>query len=1593
MAIRLRKLFLRFFLLSTLLFVLLMGLLTLVLYHPKVQTFAVKKATTYLSNKLDTTVSIRSLKLRPFKTIVVRDFYLEDTMQDTLFYSDKLKIKLKGIQNLNPFKSKFHIQSVDVQNAKINLYRTKDMEKLNIALLFGGGEEKKNRPPKSKSAKFPDVDVRKFTFSNVSFILDDQLKTSYEKIRVPSLEMNVKEIDLENKLFHLTSFETNGIVVEVGAPGKKYKIEKKKKRKPYEIDIGWNFKIDELRIKEGLFTFDNASKSHNSEAVVDGGFIELKRIDCVLKEVRYDSLIQARADKILLQWMPSLSLNEFSGDLYFGQEGFKVSRLRSRINNSKLKGDFKVSIPVTRLKNFTDEANLYAHVKQFKFDKVDATLFSKELDKYIKEDIEFSGIASGKIDALKLQEALITSGVTTLSGDFNVEGIRNFETANFDLKVDRLATNSSELKRYQELVQLPESLAEVGEINFTGDFNGTLNDFSAQGKLYTGLGGLESNLKINRDQITNTTNYSGDFKGHSLNIGKYLDSDQLGEVDFNMQLNGSGFKLDELDSKIIGTIPSFEFNGYTYENIAVEGTLDKRLFEGKINIDDDCLVFDFLGKVDLNDSLPFIDCEAHISNADLQNLNITKEKLLVSLDGYIAFIGNDIENINGDMSLDNLQLSNNNSTIDVEEIDVNFISLDDGFKEYSLDSRDIEGYIRGLFNPIDAPKEVIRHLSDYSHYINSKDTSQIKAQEFEAAFAIEQDFGLIKFFAGDFKSGSKIKLASAFNNTKDLFELAINTDSIVYNNISLKNLAINAQNKGDRFIEINTDLNAINLGQKVAFDQASIELKSSNQDIHTDIDISIDSVNSIKQLSQVYTSADSTVFRLLESSIFLNNKEWLTPANSKLIFKDSLLIANNVKLFQEEQYIQLLNGKTDLSENQIKINALNLSDIGQLLLDTSLIENGYLSGNIKIKDALGNMNAIADIAVTDAHIMDFKIDEIHLSGDYDKFYGKANAQLAIDDDEYQVDLKGNYNLGGNDYNAADFDINVGRLPLNFIDLFIGKTMRTDAIARGDLKFRGSVKKPIVEGTCSLLDTAHLSFPFLGTTYSFKDEITLKENEIYLGSINIKDEFENGALLEGKITHDYFKDITLDLSIFTDRFNFMNTTLEENDQFYGKVFGEGNVSIKGITNDLKIDAEVKTLPISSFSIPLSNKKDVQEYDFIRFFNPSDTSTVIDEAITDFKVKGISLDLKLDVTPDVLLELVLNSENNDKLSARGEGALEVELNTLGDFNMRGIYTIASGEYTLTLQNFIKKPFTLKTGSTVSWNGPVDEAELNVDAIYSVRVPLETVDSASNTTSQKVDVDVELELRGALNATDVRFDIVPGSTSNSQLETLLSEVKQDENTLNTQVIGLLVFNRFLPVDNTAFADLGTGFGAAFGTNTALEFLSIQISEYLTGAIAEFISEDIRLDLNIQTYDQTSTGEDNQTSTSQTGEVQLNYQHFLLDGRLLLNIGGDFEFGDRPEDVGNQRNGIAGDFLVEYAITKDGRFKIKAFHKTSEYDIFNEERSKTGVGLSYAKDFDKAKELFQIDTGRKNKRGNRRDDRKIEKQNATNRLNEDKE
>jgi hypothetical protein len=316
--------------------------------------------------------------------------------------------------------------------------------------------------------------------------------------------------------------------------------------------------------------------------------------------------------------------------------------------------------------------------------------------------------------------------------------------------------------------------------------------------------------------------------------------------------------------------------------------------------------------------------------------------------------------------------------------------------------------------------------------------------------------------------------------------------------------------------------------------------------------------------------------------------------------------------------------------------------------------------------------------------------------------------------------------------------------------------------------------------------------------------------------------------------------------------------------------------------------------------------------------------------------------------------------------------------GDLKIFGTYVIEEGNYLFTYRNLINKPFDVKKGGTITWgdnDGDPMQARLDIQAAYVKNLGVSNLVSsytASDPDLAKLAntpcrVDLLMDIKGALFTPQIDFKINVSDVIQrlqNPVALALREIHADKNELNRQVFGLIVLQQFLPLETNNVNVVSSGINT--GISTLTELVSQQFSRYindlLVGVVKEvdFISS-LEFDFNFNIRDSES-----QNIRSRTSNVRLGSDVKFLDDRLRVYAGANLDIAS-DDDLGlDNGNYIGGDFIIEYFITEDGRLRVKAYNRTENTILGRSMR--TGVGLSYRKEFNSLQEL--VDEAKKNKK-----------------------
>lgn len=1203
------------------------------------------------------------------------------------------------------------------------------------------------------------------------------------------------------------------------------------------------------------------------------------------------------------------------------------------------------------LSDFNNKVNINANIKNASISLVDVRKFYTEIG---DDDLmEISTQMSGTLNNLFLNDFKMTS-TSKSKIDGNLHLINSFDREKpFKLNANwnQLATNYNHLSKLLPRIlgkNLPKEFQSLGQINLHG--NTTLTKKQLIGNIFvmTDLGEVVADGLLNNIHQIENANYDGKIAVYDFDLGKYINNPLVGLFSIDAKVKGSGFTLNKLNTAVEGTITKYQFKDYTYKNVAVNGVYKSKQFNGKVEMEDENIKFQFDGLADLTGKVYIYKFNAKVDYAHLNKINLFTRDSLSLLKGNLHFDveGNSLNDLVGNINFRNASYQNEKETYLFTDFTISS-AFDSGIRHIDINSKDIiEGSLSGKFKFEELIKIARNSLgSIYTHY---KPVKVSKGQFVDFQFNIYNK--LIEIFYPEIKLAANTFIKGSIISDEEHFKLNFRSPKLEAYEYDFNDIRLQIDNKNPLF---NTQLSVNQLNvDKYSFDKIYMVNKTLNDTlfIKSSMEGGLEKKDAY-QMSFYHTinKENKSIIGIEKSIIFFKNNEWIiNPENiksSQIIFDDVTKITkiNKINIESGIKKIDITGTLKGLDKKDILLNFENveLSSIIPPVKDIKLA--GILNGMVNILEENKQITPVSKVEISDLKINDLPYGTLKLdllgTDSYKKYQINLNLQ-----NRFFNSLTAD---GFIDFNPKKPTINVTANFENFkIDAFttLGKTTITNIRGNlyGDLKATGLLENPDIFGEL-FLDKAGLEIPYLNVNYELDGTsvVEVKGQTFIFQEVDIKDNaFKTKGILSGSITHNKFKDWFLDLSLNTRNLLVLNTKQTETSLYYGTGFLAGEATLIGFTDRLTIDVNGQTKKNTHFVIPLSDVKTVDNFKLIHF-----KSKVTKEEEKTFKekylenLKGLSLNFNINVTKDAVVEMVLDQSTGSYLKGSGTGDLQIEINTRGKFNMYGDFIVDNGIYNFKYSGIIDKPFKVVKGGTISWSGSPYSAQVDIEAIYELKanpqVFLENI-----ATNRKIPVNLITRFSGELFNTQKEFDIqIPNSSTAVNSELAFKLDGNDQNKKMRQFFSLLVTKSFL--NENDYTNVGT---SALSGTTADVFSSV-LSDVFNSKDGKFqigvdyTAGDKRSVLNQQIDDQVDISLDTQIN-----------DRILINGRIGVPVGS------------KTQNNVIGEIKVEFLVNEEGSLRSTVFNRQNEIQYLDEEDGYTqGVGISYQVDFDNFNELLE--------------------------------
>ncbi|MFA9190687.1 translocation/assembly module TamB domain-containing protein [Flavobacterium sp. FZUC8N2.13] len=1451
----------------------------------------------------------------------------------------------------------FEIPKINLKGLKLNL---------NQDLVEAAKKATKKIENEAKTTILK-MKLKDINLENIDLNYKDELTNLDTKIQFEKLQTTVETIDLEKQIIVLNSIalnKTSGALTLTKSVKGTVKSEEKVSGFP------WKINVESIAIRSLNFKFDN-DNTLKTQKGIDYNHLDLKDLSLegkalVINGDSYSGII----DSFTFKDKSGFQLDELTTEFSYATKGASLKKLYLKTPNTTLQDAILVTYPsIESLRKNIEYLAVDATLKDSKIAFKDVLLLVPQLNtnavfkNYPNAIVNFNAIVKGKLDNLQIERFSASGiGTTKVNVRGTIKGLPNVDKSVFDVAILNFESSSKDILAFTPKNTIPTTLQLPEKFNLKGIFKGSITAFKTDLVLNSSLGNAIVNATFDQSR-KNNEKYIADATVENFDVGKLIKNKQIGKVSANATINGRSLDPAKATAKLTSKILKAHYNAYDYKNINLSGNIHNGVFEVNANSTDPNLTFVLAATGTSNPKKPTVDLKLNLDIIDLNKLNLHAGPLKLRGDVSAHFDDLNPDNLNGTIDASNFTVALEKEQFSLDTISLKAISTIER-DSIILKSQFIKGLVSGNYKLSTIGNQLMNSISKY-YKLNNGYVKNEENQNMDFKFVVKEH-AITKKILPEIKELSEITIEGKYNSVNDTIIINASIPRLVYgaNEISNGILKINNQ---DNALLYNLSLGTLKNSQ-FEIPKTTLIGKLENNTIDYELNIK-DLENKERYVinGNFKDIVGVSVIHLNPEKLLLNYENWKIDPNNTIKLEEKGIqvskfeIQNDGQLFAIQSEKNVANAPILVDFKNFKLETL--SNIAKSNFEVG----GAVNGKATVKNATKDPLFIADLNVENFRIKNDTVGNLVIKVD-NRTANLYRANVGLSGFDNQVNIGGNYNISNQ---SLDFIVDIEKLQMKSVQAFtIDNLKESEGYLNGKLNVQGQASNPNVNGNIKFNSVA-FNVTQLNSKFKLNDDnISFNSNKIIFKNFNLQDEKENPLTVNGTINSQDYTNLGFDLNLTAKNFRAVNSKAKDNRLFYGELYLDNNIDIKGTLNNPIIDGSIKVNPDTKFTIvlPQDNPSIADREGIVEFIDQDQPVLITVEdptkELVQTEIKGINASVNIVVDKKAEISIVIDEANGDFLKLQGEAELTGGIDPSGKTTLTGKYEFTGGSYEMNF-NLIKRKFEIQPESYILWTGEPTAATTNITAVYKVEAsPLDLVDDqltgitaeTRNTYKQKIPFETNLMMKGELLRPEISFDIIlPEGNNNVSTEIInttqakLEQIRRDDDAMNKQVFALLLLNRFIG-DNPFESEAGGTSGAYLAKQSVSKILSQQLNNLAGDLIKGF-----ELDFDLQATEDYTTGE-KQERTDLT--VGLSKQ--LFNDRLKVTVGSSFGV-EGAQQQNEQSTNIAGDVSADYLISKDGRYKFRAYRKNNYQVALQGQVIETGVAFIITMNYNKFKELFQ--------------------------------
>jgi hypothetical protein len=1446
---------------------------------------------------------------------------------------------------------------------------------------------------------FREIDLKKI---HVDYKND--VSATYSLLDLGTLNIRPNKIDLANRIIDVNNITLENTIAAIRL-GKKEEAKVVEKEVEQELETqanaGWRIKAGSIDLNNNNLRFDNDNSPRQAKGM---DFAHLKTDSLTLQVKNFlfsNDSIAGRIGKGTFKEQSGFVLQALETNFLYAHNQSYLNDLYLKTAGTELKRDITLRYDsIAVLKNDIGNLQLDLNIDNSHILVGDILTFVPDLQQqpafadpnttwYLDTRIK-GRVADMQVDALQITGLKDTR--IDISG--NLAGLPDMKQLNANLVIRNISSSRRDMNLFIPRNTLPQNITLPGTLAIKGRVSGNTTNLNTDISLNTDLG--NASVKGSLRQLNDPANmgYDATVQTSSLDLGTILQNkENFGPVTLTMTAKGKGTDPRTADAAFEGRVQSAVLKGYTYRDLTIKGGIANQQATLDMGMVDPNIHFALNASADLAKEYPAVKLNAMIDSIKAEQLHLSSGALVYRGKIEADFPITDPDQLEGTLLVTQSLLVRDQQRLQLDTLSVEAGKTDTG-RYVAIQSNLMNARLEGEYKLTQLGNVFQQTIQPYFAVGSGDSTSSDAREPYDFTFnAFVVDNPAIKVFIPALEGMDSITIRSRFSDSSG-WNAEIKAPSIDMGTNQVRDLQVVA-GTSDSALTVVATVAQIKSGTNIELDNTTVTASLANNNIDFSLNIKDKELKNkyiVKGLVEQPRSGDYAI-SLKPDSLLLNYEAWTIADSNKFVIAKDGLNAKDFTLSKNGQQLSInstvatANAPMEVSFENFQVATLT----GFVQTDSTLVR-GMLNGKATFNNLTNEPVFVGDLTINDLSLKSDTVGNVHILVD-NKVKDTYAADVSITGRGNDVRLAGNYYLKTGASNF-DFDLDIKEMPMSTAQAFSGGAIReSTGSVNGKFDVTGTIDQPKVKGVLNFNKTG-FNLSMLNSYFTIDNEkVSVDDQGIRFDQFEIKDSAQNSLRLNGIAATTNFRNYNLDLTLKANNFRALNSTKKDNKLFYGQLYFNTDLRIKGTEAAPAIDGRLVVRDKTKMTVVLPQREPgvVEREGIVEFVDmdaPLSDSLFLAayDSMNTSALTGMDISVNVEIDKEADFSLVIDEGNGDFLNVRGEALLNAGIDPTGQVSLTGSYELEEGSYDLTLDLFRRK-FNIQKGSKIVWEGEPTKANVDITAVYIANTaPLDLVknqlepdisSSTRNTYLQKLPFEVYLMMEGKLLQPDISFDVklpedksyVVGGDIITTVRTRLDQLRQEPGEMNKQVFSLLLLNRF--VAENPFASSG---GATNASTIARQSASKLLTEQLN-KLADDLVTGVDLNFDVASSEDYTTG-----ARRDRTDLNVGLSKQLLNDRLTVSIGSNFEL-EGPQSS-SQSSNIAGNVALDYRLSKDNRYLLRAYRRNEYQGIIEGYVIETGVGFIITLDYNRFRDIFLSKKAREQQRLRRQQNRKSEEQ-----------